>query len=432
METARRLLGPDKIIGLSVTNPEQARAAAETSCDYIGLGPLYATATKKDHAPPLGLDGARKLIDSLPALFKRPMPVVAIGGINPSNISSVMSHVQPAGCAIVSAIMSAPDAQSTCLSLRSTIHTHLTDPPAAHASTASEVAAVFQRVHMQKPLVHHITNNVVKDFSANVCLALGGSPIMSEDVAEADDLAAINGALVLNMGTAGANARELYSAVIERNNTHGVPVIFDPVGAGATHLRRAMSAAVLEMGRIDVIKGNEGEIRTLVGEAVRMKGVDSSSPGGGSGDRYTLVLNLAEKLQNIVVMTGVKDIVSDGTSVWELDDGSEFQGLITGTGCSLGTAIGVAVAAAGKDKAERVSAVLAAVMLYNAAARWAGRVDEETAPGPGTWKVQFIDALWQLARATEEEGGGDVLKKALRRGGAEVEAKLVMGPELEK
>ena len=100
-EDARRLLGGDKIIGLSVENFDDLAVANTLDVDYVGISPVYGTPTKSDTAEPFGLEGLRK------AVAMSVHPTVAIGGMNASTIGEVMAAGAD-GVAVVSAICSAP------------------------------------------------------------------------------------------------------------------------------------------------------------------------------------------------------------------------------------------------------------------------------------------------------------------------------------
>jgi thiamine-phosphate diphosphorylase / hydroxyethylthiazole kinase len=408
--TARRILGDDKIIGVSVSNESQANEAAITGCDYLGIGPVFATATKPDHDPALSPSGICSLLEHIYGLQKwgESVPTVAIGGINLQNVQRVITESDAnvkslSGVAIVSAIISAPEPKKVC----ETFKQLLAEPPAwrpaqqtqphlefgPHSASMLKFQRVFEEVWEKKPMIHHITNDVVKNFSANITLACGASPIMSEDLSEVADLAVFNGALVLNMGTAGREARPLFLEAIKCNNERGNPVVFDPVGAGATALRIEATRAILGGGYCDIIKGNEGEIRTVAGQAVQMKGVDTgdSTRADDKLEKARLVKTLAERWRNIVIMTGVTDYVSDGVHTFALSDGHMYQGLVTGTGCSLGSVIAACVAL---HRDQKLTAVLAAICGYNMAARLAATA--EGVRGPASWAVRFVDELYKL------------------------------------
>ena len=399
-EDARRLLGPEKVIGISVSDRAQAEAAAETGCDYIGIGPIYATKTKPDHNPPLGAEGLGDLLEHLNTLpgptgsWGRDVKKVVIGGVNQDNLSEVCVFSDPSlsihGIAVVSAIMAAPDAASVCRDFTEKLQT-LVPSPSQPALTDPSLHQILANVVAKHPIVHHITNNVVKNFSANVTLAIGASPIMSEDLGEVDDLTKLNGGLVINMGTAGQDAWPLMLGAMQAANDHKNPVVLDPVGAGASSLRRG-TAKMLSSDRFcDVIKGNESEIRTLFSDApVAQRGVDSVSTGTQE-EKARITRELAKVRGNVVVMTGVVDYISDGEVVYGVHDGHPYQGIVTGTGCSLGSVIAACLAA---NRGEPLLAALAAVSYYNAAARIAAGT--EGVKGPGSWTPVFLDTLYQL------------------------------------
>lgn len=305
-------MGPDAIIGLSVSDHDQLARALEQDPSYLGLGPVCATATKPDHNPPLGTSGVRLLLAKVPPHI----PTVAIGGISSKNVQRVVFLSQSNfaqkcldGVAIVSAIMSSPDPEKTCHDLKNLI---LYSPPWAPVSYQTRwnepvagfvprLAPLLRRARTHPPLVHHITNNVSKTLSANVTLAVGASPIMSENPAEFEDLAALNGAhvgLVLNMGTFlnETDTKALFLRALDAHNWRGNPVVFDPVGCGATGARRRFAKIVMEGGYCDVVKGNEGEILSIAGQKASMRGVDGAGAGGGGAVREKELAKICSEL----------------------------------------------------------------------------------------------------------------------------------------
>ncbi|KAK6346118.1 hypothetical protein TWF730_010449 [Orbilia blumenaviensis] len=417
--TARKLLGPSAIIGLSVSNITQASLAASTTVDYVGIGPVFPTRTKPDAATPLYPGGVRQILELV--YSKRPdLPSVAIGSINSSNIQAVLYKSRPAeglplaGVAVVSAIISSNDPESAASGLLSlykspppwappppsqpTVFTHFYLP-----LILSKVVSIIRSIKEHKPLVHQITNGVVKNFSANVTLAIGASPIMSEHIEEAADLANIvpQSALLVNMGTAGPGERRLYATAIRENNKAGKPVVFDPVGAGATGMRRETVRWVLdECGYVDVIKGNEGEIRTVAGEGIRMKGVDSDSVGGVD-ELAKVVKAVAGRERSVVVTTGATDVLSDGNRTVLVSNGHPFQALVTGMGCALGSVLAAALAV---HKDDKLMSCLAAILLYNVAAERASKAD--SSKGPGSFSVAFLDQLYEIGEICARGEGG--------------------------
>jgi thiamine-phosphate diphosphorylase/hydroxyethylthiazole kinase len=287
-QTARKILGPDAIIGLSVSNKEQLAKALEAGPTYLGVGPVYATPTKPDHNTPLGLDGLQQLLQHIPA----DLPCCAIGGINAQNAGTVM-NTSPVrsleGLAIVSAIMASPEPTGTCKSLKSLIVLSIVYEEPKKVDLTSDLLQMLRKFRENgPPLVHHITNNVSKTLHANVTLAIGASPIMSENESEFQDLARLGSSvsLVLNMGTfLGEEAtKNLFINAIKAHKDCGNFIVFDPVGAGATESRRNFAKIIKKAGTTNgsmVIKGNEGEILTLAGENVSMRGVDGAGAKSG-------------------------------------------------------------------------------------------------------------------------------------------------------
>jgi thiamine-phosphate diphosphorylase/hydroxyethylthiazole kinase len=254
-----------------------------------------------------------------------------------------------------------------------------------------------------------MTNLVVQNFAANVALALGASPIMANYAEEAADLARLGGALVVNMGTVTPDGLDNYLQALRAYNAAGRPVVYDPVGAGATAVRRAAVRRIMAGGYLDVIKGNEGEITTVLGEdasQVQQKGVDSAPSGLDVTARARLVRRLAARERNVVLMTGAVDVVSDGTRTFAVSNGHPLMGEVTGTGCALGTTVSAALAAqrrTGGEDGDRLAGVVAALLHYEIAAeRAAVRSDVQ---GPGTFVPAFLDELARIRRMTVE---GDV------------------------
>ena len=235
------------------------------------------------------------------------------------------------------------------------------------------------------PLVHHITNYVTVNDCANVCICSGGSPIMTDESKDVTDISRIAGAVVLNMGT--PNERTVASMLLAGRvaKDNGVPVVFDAVGAGATPYRNGVADTIIRSIRPEVIKGNAGEISFLAGVAGGVRGVDSTST---SEDIGNLTQELAKRCGCIVVATGKRDYVSDGKEVFVLGNGSDYQGLVSGTGCMLSSVIGAYVGANGA----KLCAVMAAVTAFNVAAEHA----ESQCKGPGSFKVSLMDCLYSL------------------------------------
>ncbi|KAI1505605.1 TMP-TENI-domain-containing protein [Biscogniauxia marginata] len=408
--SARKLLGQDAIIGVTVSNAQETDVACSAGADYLGIGTVFATPTKENTKSIIGVDGLQQILLQI-SESKSPVKTVCIGGINSSNVSRVVwqsaaSDKSLDGVAVVSAIMAAPDPEASSRELLRLVKS----PPAFGRAVVTSVQQgrspeellalvpeVLRAVDAGKPLSHNMTNLVVQNFAANVALSVGASPIMANYGEEARDLAGLGGALVVNMGTVTPDGLTNYLKALKAYNDVGQPVVFDPVGAGATAVRRAATKTILGGGYIDVLKGNQSEILSCIpsGAQVQQRGVDS---GPGDADLRKLesaIKQLASLRRNVVVMTGKTDLVTAGQRVFAVDNGHEYLGMVTGTGCCLGTTISAMVAAFPHDK---LAATIAGLLHYNIAAEFAAERDD--VKGPGTFVPAFIDELYNIRKAT--------------------------------
>ncbi|KAL6852073.1 Hydroxyethylthiazole kinase family domain-containing protein [Trichoderma novae-zelandiae] len=391
-EEARKLLGPDKIIGVTASSIEEALAACKAGADYLGLGTVYATSTKKDTKSIIGPSGIRSILHALAASGYASTPTVCIGGINSANATAVLVESSAAplksldGVAVVSALVAAADPAAAARDLLGRVVT-------------GRVPDVVRAVAEGTPLSHNMTNLVVQNFAANVALAVGASPIMANYAEEAADLAKLGGSLVINMGTVTPDGLKNHIQAIQAYNAAGGPVVLDPVGAGATSIRRAAVQTLLSAGAFTVIKGNEGEIQTVGGTSVTQRGVDSST-SLTIPQRAALAKSVSRRTGAVVVVTGKTDVVSDGARTLRIDNGHAYLGRVTGTGCTLGTTVSAMVAAFGGD---RLVAVVAGLVMFEVAAERAAV--REDVRGPGTFVPAFID---ELSAIREETVRGDV------------------------
>lgn len=258
------------------------------------------------------------------------------------------------------------------------------------------IGQCLEQVREMKPLVHNITNVVVTNFTANGLLALGVSPVMAYAPEEVYDMAKMAGALVLNIGT--LTDAEVRSMLIAGRaaNEHGVPIILDPVGAGATAYRTETAQMLLKELYISIVRGNPAEIANVMGETWEIKGVDA---GTVTGDSAALATQAATAWGATVVATGKEDIISDGTSTYVVQNGHEMLTRVTGAGCLLSSIVG-AFAAVGS---EPVKASAAAVCTYGVAAEKAARI--AASHGPGAFQIELLNQLYQItARDVENQG----------------------------
>jgi hydroxyethylthiazole kinase len=242
----------------------------------------------------------------------------------------------------------------------------------------------------RRPLVHQITNYVVMNETANVTLALGALPVMAHAREEVEEMVALAGALVLNIGTLSPHWVEAMLVAGRAANERGVPVVLDPVGAGATSYRTETARRLLDEVKIAVLRGNQGEVATLVGMQAEVRGVESIEVGGEAAD---LARAAARNLGIVVSVTGPVDHISDGERVLAVANGHELLAAVSGTGC-MSTAI------TGSFLAVKPQAALEAASEALAAFGVAGEDAARDAKGPGTFHAGLYDALAALDPAT--------------------------------
>lgn len=255
---------------------------------------------------------------------------------------------------------------------------------------------ILENVKNTTPLVHCITNYVTVNDVANILLACGGSPVMADDEREAGDITSLADALYINIGT--LNHRTIESMMIsgETAKKKGIPIIFDPVGAGASKLRTDTAKKIIESLPVSVIRGNISEIKTLAGAAASTKGVDAGvSDISEDALKYSVELakELAKSTGAVVAVSGETDIATDGERVYLIKNGHEDMTKITGTGCML-TGVVAAYCAANKDNIlEAVVAAFCAVGYSGEKAR--RRMISESA-GTSSLRMWLIDNIYRL------------------------------------
>ena len=243
--------------------------------------------------------------------------------------------------------------------------------------------ATLRDLRAGRPLVHHITNYVVMNETANATLALGALPVMAHAPQEVEEMAAAAGALVLNIGT--LSDHWVDAMLLAGKATRG-PIVLDPVGAGATRYRTETAARLLDELDIAVVRGNAAEVATLAGREAEIRGVESIGTDDSSAE---LAKEAARTLGTVVSVTGPTDHVSDGERVIAIQNGHELLGTVSGTGC-MSTAVTGAFLAA--RPAEPLEAAAEALVAFGAAGEDAAR----EAKGPGTFHAALYDALYNL------------------------------------
>jgi hydroxyethylthiazole kinase len=246
--------------------------------------------------------------------------------------------------------------------------------------------ATLRTMREQKPLVHQITNYVVMNETANATLALGALPVMAHAGEEVEEMARLASSLVLNIGTLSGHWIEAMLLAGGVAGARGIPVVLDPVGAGATEFRTATSRRILDVVDVTVLRGNAGEVATLVGAAAEVRGVESMTAGV---DAAELARTAARQLDVIASVTGPVDHVSDGERVLAVANGHPLLATVTGTGCMSSALTGCFLAAKPNEPLEAAAEALAA---FGVAAEEAA----DGAGGPGTFHARLYDALYAL------------------------------------
>ena len=247
-------------------------------------------------------------------------------------------------------------------------------------------------IRERKPLVHNITNYVVMNETANAILALGALPVMAHAKDEVREMVGLAGALVLNIGTLSEDWVESMLLAGAAANDRDVPVVLDPVGVGATGYRTTTARRILDAVDVAVLRGNAGEVATLVGVAAEVRGVESVA---AAGDAAELAREAARTLGVVASVTGAVDHVSDGERSASIANGHELLAAITGTGC-MSTAMTGCFLAAKEDVFE---AAVEALVAFGVA----GEDAAVGAKGPGSFHVNLYDALAALDPATLSE-----------------------------
>lgn len=256
-----------------------------------------------------------------------------------------------------------------------------------------QIAAAFTRLRQERPLLHHITNFVTMSDVANVTLHVGAYPVMAHADEEVAEMVAKAQVLVLNTGTPTWPRVQAMLVAGRRANELGIPVVLDPVGVGATQMRRQVNERLLAELDVTIVRGNAAEIGALAGAGGAAKGVESVA---GVAEATAVTRQLARTRGLVVAMTGARDTVSDGERLVAVDNGHEWLTTLTGTGC-MATAVMAAFTAVTPDP---LLAAVTGLVTYGVAAERAA----EQASGPASFKVCLFDTLYHLTAEHIVEG----------------------------
>lgn len=254
----------------------------------------------------------------------------------------------------------------------------------------------FDNVRKQVPLVHNITNYVTVNDVANILFACGGSPIMADDAAEAEDITSICKGLNINIGT--LNQRTISSMILagKRSNQLGHPVLLDPVGAGASRFRTETANRLLKEIHFSAIRGNISEIKTLMQGYGSTKGVDADMADSVTNETLKEVIAslkaFSREMNSIITVTGAIDLVCDSAACYVIRNGRPEMSKITGTGCQLSGMMTAFLAANPDHPLEAAAAAVCAMGL-------AGEIGwKHMLPGDGnvTYRNRIIDAIYHM------------------------------------
>ena len=264
----------------------------------------------------------------------------------------------------------------------------------AEKEFAQKTIDILREIRKRQPLVHHITNFVVMNTTANVTLAIGASPIMAHAHEEMEAMSAFTSVLNLNIGTLTPYWIDSMIMAGKVAGKRGIPIVLDPVGSGATPLRTEGAKKILTEVPVTVIRGNASEVMSLFAkeEEIKIRGVDSLETvdavrHGAHG--------LAKDLNKVIAITGEVDFVTNGGSSVEVYNGHPMFGRVTGTGCAATTAISCFCAV----EADPLVATACALGYYGLAGEEAARISS----GPGSFQAALYDALYSLTEETMME-----------------------------
>ncbi|MFZ1977796.1 MAG: hydroxyethylthiazole kinase [Bacteroidota bacterium] len=254
--------------------------------------------------------------------------------------------------------------------------------------TADTLWKDIQKIRAEAPLIHNITNYVVMNTTANALLSLGASPVMAHAIDEVEEMIGIARALVINIGTLSTPWIESMLKAAKAAKKRGIPVVLDPVGAGATQLRTGTSRRLLSEAPPSIIRGNASEIRALFYAGSTTKGVDSLHAADAALDAAA---GLSKKYQCTVSVSGAIDIIIQGDNIVRVLNGHPMMPKVTGLGCTASALTGAfaAVNPSGLFAAAHAMAVMGI----------AGEIAAEQSKGPGTLQLHFLDALYLLKQS---------------------------------
>jgi hydroxyethylthiazole kinase len=267
-------------------------------------------------------------------------------------------------------------------------------------------AECLERVKESTPLIHNITNYVTVNDVANILLAAGGSPIMTDEPDDVADITSICGGLNINIGTLNRRSIEAMKIAGARANELGHVVVLDPVGAGASSLRTEAAISLMEEISFTAIKGNISELKALATGASSTRGVDADSADRVTEDNLQQMVSFAktyaQSTGSIIAITGAIDLISDGSRCFVIRNGRPEMGSISGTGCCL-SAIMAAFLVANPGCPLEAAAAATAMMGLSGEIGWSF-IDRTKGDGTSSYRMRIIDAVSNLTPEELEKG----------------------------
>lgn len=250
---------------------------------------------------------------------------------------------------------------------------------------AEQAAHLLQRLRREQPLVHHLTNLVTINEVAKSTRAVGALPIMAMAPEEVEEVTAQASCLVLNLGTPTRKRLEAMMSAARRANERGIPVVLDPVGVGASHMRSEATIRMLQRFRIHVVRANPAEMDHLAGRPAQLRGVEAVGISGPPEEAAAVV---ARTYGTVAAVTGVRDWVTDGARSVAVENGHPLLAQVVGSGC-MATAVVACFVAVGEDPLVAAAAGLA---CFGYAAELAALESR----GPESFRVALLDRLAQV------------------------------------
>ena len=424
---ARRLLGRDRVLGVSADTPERARRAVADGADYLGVGHVFGSISKTKGTPPIGVQGLRAVADEVA------VPIVAIGAIGRDNAADAV-EAGASAVAVISAVSRADNPEAATRELSSRVRAayegrrsaeRRADPPALRPEQA---AAALQTLRNRRPLIQIITNYVVMSDTANATRLLGALPVMSEAEEEVDEMVRQAGALLVNTGTPVRPRLRAMRRAAESAARAGVPMVLDPVGCGATGFRIELNRRLALDGRPAVVRGNAAEVAALIGRRSEIRGVEDAGEAATHQQQFRIELAQAAagQLGCVVAVSGPVDVVADGAGELPrtvlVQNGTAMLSQLVGTGC----VVSALIAAFAAVESDRLAAACWGLGMMGVAAERAaaqapqaqgagqpaagqpaagqGERENASTPGPLRFKTDLLDQLSLLQPDDFAEG----------------------------